>query len=724
MTLAQILSEEVIQALGWTVIHSLWQAALLAALTGLGMLLMHRRPARERYLLSLAALAGVLVWAAFTFLSYYEPALPATEISGLAIPADAVGLIEVESHSFWNSAVFQQFSDYFAQHTPLIAMAWLMGMTFFALRMLGSLLYAKQLKRRHTQPLSEQWTLRMQDFTNRMGIRRAVRLLESAVVKTPMTIGYLKPVILLPIGMVNNLSPQQVEAVLAHELAHIYRRDYLINIFQAIIETLFYFNPAVWWLSAAVRAEREDCCDDIAVPYCNNSLDYAKALLSVQEWSQSAPSFALAFANGKNRLLNRVRRILNHPQNKSNIMEKFTATCLLLLALVAITVSAAYPEQEEPCMASLGTGAALEDFVVLPDSLPKGRASIIMEKDNKMLEAKVKDGKITYLKIDGKEIAPADYQAYESMVEEAFGEAPPPPPPPFPPTPPMPPAPPGAPAAPSAPRAPMPPPMFFDGASKVTKESDSDGNTIIRIEREEGEAPMVFEWKSNGETFHLNGEPFDAQEFLVAPSAEGHREALRKVERYRVESEKMARDMNQQAKEMQRAERDYARQMAEYERQGIQSLKENRQHAEEHQKAVERQIREEYKHKDKEEMEKALAESRRHLAEHFKAVEEHRGVEEVRVRGYAKAASPDLYVQGYAKGNGSVERALEGALIKDGLIKSPRNYKLEISGKGMKINGKKQSDAVWEKYKDIYRKTSGFELSGKSRIVVEKDEAE
>lgn len=651
MTIAQILSDEVVQALGWTVIHSLWQAALLAAVAGVGMLLMHRRPARERYFLSVSALTGVLLWAVITFLSYYEPAPELT--TAVIVSGDLSALDLTPTSSDWTGGIAAQFSGYFNRNAPLIATIWMLGMTFFLLRMLGALLYANQLKRRHVTTLPEKWQQSMHNFARRIGIKRAVRLLESAAIKTPMTIGYLKPVILLPVGMVNNLSPQQVEAILAHELAHIYRSDFLVNIFQAIIETLFYFNPAVWWLSAAVRAEREDCCDDIAILHCNNSLDYAKALVSVQEWGRPRSNFALAFAGGKNRLLNRVRRILNHPQNKSNIMEKFTATCLLLLAVLALTVSAAYPDQQSTDPASDLRDVTPGTPVVSADSLPRGNARVNLEKNGKSLEAKVKDGVITYLKVDGEEISPEDYSDYESMVEEAFGEAPLPPMPPMSPMAPMAPAAPMAPMSPMMPAPPAPPADFWDQASKITREQDANGNMLFKIERLEGEEPFVFEWSDGDKSFRLNGELFEEGRLFPSPEiAEG---------------------------------------------QYLELLKDG-------------------------ELAKIMAEGFK-----YKALEEVHG--EALKQSFALAPPHlDGNIWGYFEDggivDGTVETAFENALVKDGLIQNTDNYTMELSGKGMKVNGKKQPDAVWEKYKSIYRKVSGYELKGKSQIVIDKDEAQ
>jgi len=697
MTIAQILSEEVVQALGWTVVHSLWQAALLAAGAGVGMLLMHQRPAHERYLLSMSALTGVLVWAAITFFNYYEPASELPAVVVVSGEMTAMPLVASPGGD-WSASVFEQFSAYFSRNTPLIATLWMLGMTFFLLRMLGALMYANQLKRRHVSPVPEKWQQTLLHFARRIGIRRAVRLLESAAIKTPMTIGYLKPVILLPIGMVNNLSPQQVEAVLAHELAHIYRSDFLVNIFQAIIETLFYFNPAVWWLSAAVRAEREDCCDDIAILHCNNSLDYAKALVSVQEWGRPRTNFALAFSGGKNRLLNRVRRILNHPQNKSNIMEKFTATCLMLLAVLAITVSAAYPDQNSPDTTAVLSEIDAETPVVPMDSLPKGNARINLEKNGKSLEAKVKDGVITYLKVDGKEIPPADYFQYENMVEEAFGEAP------MPPIPPMPPMPPTAPMAPMAPMPPMPPvppapPADFwgDGATHIIKELDANGNTLFKIERPDGAAPFVFEWNDENNTFKLNGELFEEGHLFPNPKiADGHYLKLLK-------EKEVAKALEEGFREDALLNAEAHKALSEAQREAMKERKKEW-------KALEKQ------HKEK-------------WGEHRLQLEQ--AARELAEMGQGFAFAPphiDGNIWGYFEDggivDGTVESAFEKALVKDGLIQNTENYTMELSGKGMKVNGKKQPDEIWEKYKAIYRKVSGFELKGKSKIVVEKDEAQ
>ncbi len=707
MTIAQLFSEEVIQALGWTVVHSLWQAALLAAGAGVGMLLMHRRPARERYLLAVSALVGILVWAMVTFSSYYQP-VPET-IGMSVIAPDAPFLLPAEAAiNLDNPGLMAQFSDYFSRNAPLIVTCWMLGMTFFLLKMLGALLYANQLKRRHVKAVSEKWQQVLRRFTTQIGIRRTVQLLESAVIKTPMTIGFLKPVVLLPIGMVNNLSPGQVEAVLAHELAHIYRCDFLVNIFQAMVETLFYFNPAVWWLSAAIRAEREDCCDDIAIRHCNNSLDYAKALVSVQEWGQDRPHFALAFSGSKNRLLNRVRRILNHPQNKSNIMEKFTATCVLLLAVLVLTISAAYPDSHSPDQPDACEEASVANVCMTKDSLPKGNAFINMEKEGKSLEAKVKNGVITYLKVDGKEIPQADYSQYEDLVEEAFGEVPVPPMPPSAPAAPSSPSSPSFPAPPAPPTPPTPPHFWYGGSNDapvIIEQKDENGRRFFKIETPGGDEPFNFEWKEGGKVFKMNGDSFNLKEMFPEgmgmnfPAMELQGQLWAPAAEFPMIA---GEDMQLKLKQELKLAKQYQKNLNKNKDQ-LKALRE----LEKHQKKLSKEQRQQ--------LESARMEMNRAIGAYG--------------QGFSFSPAREGNIRGYFEDGGgrvdrTVESSLENAMVRDGLIRNRENYTLELTGKGMKINGKKQSDEVWEKYKSIYRSASGFELNGKSKIVVDKDNAE
>lgn len=461
-----IISEELVYALGWTVVHSLWQGIGIALVMAGLMLVLQKQPAKVRYQLAYTALILVLTLSVITFIDLYQFArLENTqEITLLTKIQATADLMSASPAIATEPPLLQRFTSYFNEHMPLIVSLWLFGVAFFLLRLLGGLAYLQHLKTAHIYQVETHWEDMLEFLSEKLPIKRAVTLMESALVRVPVVVGHFKPIILMPVGAVNGLTVEQVEAILAHELAHIARNDYFLNVVQSVIEALLYFNPAVWWISANIRNERENCCDDTAVRLCGNSLEYAKALVAIQEMNQSAPNFAMAFGKKKHQLLNRVKRILNHPQNKSDMMEKFTATCLILAVILGLSISATQPEKDD-FYPEASSEISMLEAANLPalDTLPKGRLNFTGRHKSQDVKTTVKDGKIEYLRIDGKEIPESDYKKYQPLVEEIMENVPPPPPPPptprapksigAPPAPPAPPAP-GKISAPPAPPAP------------------------------------------------------------------------------------------------------------------------------------------------------------------------------------------------------------------------------------------------------------------------------
>ncbi len=468
-------------ALGWTVVHSLWQGLLIASVMAFLMMGLQRKSAALRYRVAFGALFTMFLSAIGTFVFLLEKATY-TEPDNFYEALILRGLIFEASVD--NQPLMQQLSLFFNENLYLIVTIWLMGVTFFTLRLMGGLMYVQQLRTKQLVSLSAEWQSRMNFFKNKLGVRYAVSLAESALVSVPMVVGWLKPLILMPIVTVNSMSTAQVEAILAHELAHIAHRDYLLNIAQSVIEILFYYHPAAWWISANIRAERENRCDDVAVLLCGNSLTYAKALLSLQEMQlHNVRTYGLALTlAGKNKhfLLKRIKRILNQPQNRSNIMEKLIATALLLAVVTALsfgnnkTISRTQSEKTPPSVSSL----------LSTDTLPpKGKLTIMKEDGDKKVEMKVEDGNITQLKIDGKDIPKEDFDKYEDVTDGLLYGMPTPPVPPTPPTAPMPPTPFGAPMPPTAPTPPTPPAF---PRTTLKKEKDSEGNTILKMKKGDG----------------------------------------------------------------------------------------------------------------------------------------------------------------------------------------------------------------------------------------------
>ncbi len=179
------------------------------------------------------------------------------------------------------------------------------------------------------------WSAKMNEIAHKIQLDKSIKLLESGIAKVPMVIGHFKPVVLLPLGMLASMTPNQLEAVLAHELAHIKRNDYLVNLLQSVLETLFFYHPAIWWISACIREERENACDDIAVEVCGNSLVFAKALANLEQMSMGTvrANLAMAFFGKKGSLLNRIARLAGKQKRRINLPEGLIVLCLITLTL-------------------------------------------------------------------------------------------------------------------------------------------------------------------------------------------------------------------------------------------------------------------------------------------------------------------------------------------------------------------------------------------------------
>jgi bla regulator protein BlaR1 len=337
--LNSIISENLINAIGWTIIHSLWQCAAAAVGLAAVMFFLRKSSAGTRYLVGVMALMLVLVMSAVTFVSIYQPGMTGITAAGedgsqLVLTGAAANQGNVTLNAF--------FKNYFNRHLPLVVTVWMLGVLVLVLRLAGGYLYNQRLKLHRNQPLPNSWQNRLETFCRQTGIGKPISLVESALVKIPMTIGHFKPVILFPLGLAAGLPRDQVEALLAHELAHILRKDYLVNILQSIVDILFFYHPGVRWISSQVRAEREHCCDDIAVSISGNSLNVAKALTNIQDYDMRTPYPAMAAANkrlGSRGLLARIRRLVSPPVKGPGFAAGTIGAVVLVVGLLTLVVS-------------------------------------------------------------------------------------------------------------------------------------------------------------------------------------------------------------------------------------------------------------------------------------------------------------------------------------------------------------------------------------------------
>lgn len=330
------ISQHFIQSFSWMLIHSLWQGLLLAVITAVILMLTKRTKATVRYNLVFIQFALFLLACGITFIYEWNRSPLQAAVPGL-MDAKAVGSPLLNMNVLSISHIARICMDYFSANAPMIVLLWFVVFLFRAVKMMGSLVYIHRAKNCLVYQPSDEWKAKVDLLCQKLQLKRAVQLLESGYVKMPMVIGHLKPVILVPVGLLAGLPAGQVEAVLLHELAHIRRNDYVVNFLQTIAETVFFFNPGLLWISSLLRDERENCCDDIALEQTKNKREFIEALVSFKEHSLYGSKYEVAFPGKKNHLLNRVSRILNNKNKTLAPAEKafFMAGVITLSAMVA-----------------------------------------------------------------------------------------------------------------------------------------------------------------------------------------------------------------------------------------------------------------------------------------------------------------------------------------------------------------------------------------------------
>lgn len=422
-------------ALGWTVVHALWQGSLIALLLAVVLSVLRKQRAHIRYIVAVCAQMLMLACGLITFSLLLESpeTISASKEIMLFQRAEIPEAIHTPVKSDWYHLI-TVLSDFLNQHIGRITFIWLLGVGLFSLRLLGAWVYTRRLVYRTVLPVSKEWQQRFRHLKSAMHITPAVQLLESTLAKTPMVIGHFKPIILFPIGLLTSLPPAQIEALLAHELAHIRRRDYLVNLLLSVLETLFFFHPAVWWIGSIVRREREYCCDEIAVQTAGSSITFAKALAAISTQQLKPQSLAMAAAGKPKEVLHRVKRILlEQPSNQSEIMEKTIATLLIVGSVCFFFLRA------DAARTTAAPAASVHTAIITRDSLPTGKITVRQNTNGKSLEAQLENGKIISLRVDGKDIPEETFGAYEKQVSQMLEKMPPRPPvPPRPDTPPMP----------------------------------------------------------------------------------------------------------------------------------------------------------------------------------------------------------------------------------------------------------------------------------------------
>ena len=317
-----------IQAICWVLIHSLWQGLLFTVATGLVMLRTKKMPAALRYNLLQVLFFLFLATCGCTFL--YE-----WRLSQLAGPVDLSKETPVAGSTL--GTFIGTMNAWFTANASLIVLGWFLVFFSKCIRMTGSLIYTQRIRNYGTSAAPAGWNDKVQTFCRQLGIAKKVELMQSRLVKMPLVAGHWRPIILIPLGLLTKLPEGEIEAMLLHELAHIRRHDYLVNILQHIAENIFFFNPGLLWISALLREEREHCCDDMAIARTNNKIQFIQALINFKEHDLRAAGLANAFPARKNQLVHRVMRIAQNKNKTLNTGEKifFLGSFLVVAFLLA-----------------------------------------------------------------------------------------------------------------------------------------------------------------------------------------------------------------------------------------------------------------------------------------------------------------------------------------------------------------------------------------------------
>ena len=362
-----VFSHPFLNALGWALLHFIWQGAVVALVLAGLLFVLKGYTARIRYGLALSAMLfmpiifAITTWkiwsASQEVRAYSQPVSPAIpSASSLVTPLqverneNSTAGTEIVSQpaTHLNTSAITE-SPHFSVRSkqwvinqiesllPWIVSLWLVGLLALSSRLTIGLRHVQRLKSKDVVPVTAQLQAHLVDLCERMRISRSVHLLESALIQVPTTIGSLRPVVLLPASALTGLTPSQLEMIMAHELAHIRRHDYLFNLIQTVIEILFFYHPTVWWIGNRVRVERENCCDDLAVAVCGDPLTYAHALTKMEQLRGVSPQLAMAANNGS--LLHRIRRLVNPLSLQSDRPARWMGGVIAITAVVTVSIT-------------------------------------------------------------------------------------------------------------------------------------------------------------------------------------------------------------------------------------------------------------------------------------------------------------------------------------------------------------------------------------------------
>ncbi|KEO72795.1 M56 family metallopeptidase [Anditalea andensis] len=322
-------------AIGWTLLHSFWQIIIISLVLYLVLWTFNDRSASFKYRLGYAFLLLILTVSTITFI------ICLTESSSIPIESSVFLFLSNDEQIFLSPQTFNPpyWADKIGHILPLLVNIWLVGAVLFMFRLGSNFSVINNLRKNARISLSKEWLEFSGNQKLKIGIQRNVLLLSSKAIHGPITFGTFKPVILIPASLILHLSPAQLEAIITHELAHIKRYDYLLNIIQSAMEAIFFYHPCFWWINNYVREQREHACDDLAIKSGIAPKDLAYGLAEVLNHVQEPlPEMALGAGSQKHPTLKRIKRMLGLENQKTKFPSLISYTMIFSILISATVV--------------------------------------------------------------------------------------------------------------------------------------------------------------------------------------------------------------------------------------------------------------------------------------------------------------------------------------------------------------------------------------------------
>lgn len=404
-------NHEIFRSLGMTLVHSIWEGAIILVIVLFVSAFIRRSNAHLRYIVFFSGLVLLLTSFVVTFILIYrqQPVLQSggnTAVSGL-LPDNIYSHPYVQSFSY---GFFSRLLYFIEPSYPFLAACWIIGFLLIGIRTTGAMIVTRVTIIRDLKLPDDYLKAIVDRIYKVVNLTASVRVRITDKIISPMVIGFVKPIVILPVAAISGLSTAQLEAVLVHELSHIRRLDHILILLQAIACQVLFFHPAIWFLNAEIDRERENCCDDLVMETNNNPINYIKALTMIQEMNLHGIIPANALTGKSNQFLNRIKRLVK-PERKHSPAFRLTATFLFFVTVglsVMTLIIAGKPENNQ---------AGSIDKAIL-----NGTVNTITTdtKDGikKNLKIVFADDTIKEMSVNGKPVDKAEIENYEAEIIE------------------------------------------------------------------------------------------------------------------------------------------------------------------------------------------------------------------------------------------------------------------------------------------------------------------